>query len=179
MLGMISACYQHSTLDQLHTAILSRVRAKLPDLPATVNNVEMGNVPDFLQIPPIRTKDKQAIVEVMTLFGCSRHDGWGVTLNLNLEDVSIESLFSQFRSSFTRTDLDQYLDLTAPMSQSNVAVVAVTTVFHRVWSIIYYGEKLKIIFIAADNAKAYQAFVKKNCDLGWDLHGRRSLPRHR
>ncbi|KAL7667560.1 hypothetical protein ACOME3_010627 [Neoechinorhynchus agilis] len=128
MMGMISACYEHSTLDQLHAAILSRARAKLPELPVTVVNVDMGNVLDFLSIPPIRTKDKQAIVEVMTMFGCARHDGWGIALNLDLEDVSVESLFTQFRLCFNKTDLNQFLDLTVPITQSNVAVVAFSTV---------------------------------------------------
>ncbi|KAL7674317.1 hypothetical protein ACOME3_000596 [Neoechinorhynchus agilis] len=130
MMGLISACYERSTLDQLHTAILLRVHAKLPNLSDTVVNVDMGNTLEFLQIPPIRTKDKQAIIETMAMFGCSQHDGWGIDRNLDLEDVSIESLFNQFKSSFHRTDLNQYLDLTVPMTQSNIAVVAVMTVLN-------------------------------------------------
>ncbi|KAL7676075.1 hypothetical protein ACOME3_002331 [Neoechinorhynchus agilis] len=123
MMGMISACHQVSTEAQLKTAIIRRARAHVAMLPNTVVDVDFGEVIDFLSIPPVRTKDKQSVIQVMTMFGCSRHDGWGITRNVELEDVSIESLFRQFRTSFTRTDLNNYLDLTVPISESNVAVV--------------------------------------------------------
>ncbi|KAI0984559.1 hypothetical protein GJ496_011911 [Pomphorhynchus laevis] len=65
MIGIIMACIDVSTDEQLTAAILARSRLFVPAMPAAVNDVNYGNVRQLFDIPQPITKDKQSIIQVM------------------------------------------------------------------------------------------------------------------